>query len=603
MTYSSFVGRRPGNVATEPESYRGASRVLLIELRRLGLDRISYHALWIILTLCPLYHSTAQAQTPPKPSVISPGVTGVGGTIVVGPSITFRWNAVSGASRYQINWRIDPPSGQLFGQSVAAPATSFTTSLTVGSYYRWNMSALNGVSESPISDTLYFYVTANPPSNLSPGASSESQAPRLTTLTPTLSFSDVPNVDIYVVYISKKPYGEANIIHTGFVTSGSSYRVPNGVLALNSLYRWDVTSDPGDIEGPPSVDAYFKTPGPPNAPFSLAAVGASDYVSLAWSDGSDNEDDFAIQRQSVGSSSWDTIDEVNANILAYNDFTALPGISYNYQIIARNQYGSSPPSNPVQATRITLPNLVPSNVPGGNSPIILSKNPGSLTDDSSFALGQDLYAAIAVANIGPGSTLRGFVIQVVVNENLLQEINSPSLGVGSLFYQQNILVPKSRLQIGENYISITVDQGAVIAEQNELDNDFTKSFRIDTTPNIAVLNPNDGNALSACNSYAISWTTTGGDTASIAYFKFGFSLDGGNTFTDLNEEIPSSARSFSWTPHGLRSSQAYVRILAYNSSHQQIGRYDEVSGCPIRFAVSPDQIRGWKFKQFGGGKG
>lgn len=283
----------------------------------------------------------------------------------MGPTVTLRWKAATSATRYLINWR-RLTDNQLFNQSVNAPATSLAVTLLPGHTYRWNIFAYNGNLESPVSDTRYFAVTLVPPTGLSPGKSSDSYPPeRTTTLRPTLSWSAVTQASGYIVRLSRAPYGEANIIHEQLVNGGTSHRLPSGVLVENGQYRWDVATLAGDFEGDPSANRYFKALGRPDAPNSLAGFGSDTFVSLAWSDGSDNEDAFVVERRAVTGGPWSEVGRSKANELAFQDYSTVPGVPYKFRVRASNNLGSSEPSNEVQAARNGAAPAPPDNVFAG----------------------------------------------------------------------------------------------------------------------------------------------------------------------------------------------------------------------------------------------
>lgn len=291
------------------------------------------------------------AQTVQKPVLEFP-VNGTSdpGQHVIGPAVTLRWKTTPSATRYLINWR-RLTDNQLFNQSVNSPATSLAVTLLPGHTYRWNMFAYNGNVESPVSDTRYFVVTLPPPTGLSPGTTSETSPPsRTSSLRPNFSWSAVSQASGYIVRISRYPYGEANIIHEKLVTD-TSYRLPADILSENGRYRWDVTTLAGDFEGQPANNRYFKAPGHPDAPYSLAGFGFEAFVSLAWNDGSDNEGEFVIERQLASGGVWSEIGRSQADQLAFQDSSAVPGVIYNYRVRASNDWGSSDPSNEVQVAR------------------------------------------------------------------------------------------------------------------------------------------------------------------------------------------------------------------------------------------------------------
>jgi RHS repeat-associated protein len=77
--------------------------------------------------------------------------------------------------------------------------------------------------------------------------------------------------------------------------------------------------------------------------------------------------------------------------------------------------------------------------------------------------------------------------------------------------------------------------------------------------------------MTACNSYAVSWTVTG-DTTAVDHFLLSFSSDGVDSFTNIPDaRATSTQRSYSWTiPHGTTTSRGRIQVTAFNSANQEI---------------------------------
>ncbi|MBC7194793.1 MAG: fibronectin type III domain-containing protein, partial [Caldisericia bacterium] len=102
---------------------------------------------------------------------------------------------------------------------------------------------------------------------------------------------------------------------------------------------------------------------PPNAPTNLTLnVISSSQINLSWSDNSDNEDGFKVERKVEGGS-YSLIATLGANITSYNDTSLSPNTKYYYKIIAFNSFGQSS-SNEASATTFPLgtPPTAPSNL-------------------------------------------------------------------------------------------------------------------------------------------------------------------------------------------------------------------------------------------------
>jgi len=91
---------------------------------------------------------------------------------------------------------------------------------------------------------------------------------------------------------------------------------------------------------------------PPAAPISLtAAPGSSDPTStieLTWLDMSSDEDVFAIER-STGGSTFSYVGQTGANATSYADQNLSSATMYSYRVIAGNSGGNSSPSNTASA--------------------------------------------------------------------------------------------------------------------------------------------------------------------------------------------------------------------------------------------------------------
>lgn len=90
---------------------------------------------------------------------------------------------------------------------------------------------------------------------------------------------------------------------------------------------------------------------PPNAPTGLGAVAASSgQVNLTWTDNSNNETAFHIERRLAGDSTFTDIATVGANATSYSDTTVAPNTGYDYRVRAAIGTLLSNPSNTASVT-------------------------------------------------------------------------------------------------------------------------------------------------------------------------------------------------------------------------------------------------------------
>ncbi|MEJ2195869.1 MAG: phytase [Ignavibacteriaceae bacterium] len=92
-----------------------------------------------------------------------------------------------------------------------------------------------------------------------------------------------------------------------------------------------------------------------------AEATAVNEVTLSWTDNSNNEAGFIIEREEAILSVFAVIDSVGSNITTYIDNTVSQGVSYNYRVSAYNISGQSEYSNVTYVTSI-LP--APTNLAG-----------------------------------------------------------------------------------------------------------------------------------------------------------------------------------------------------------------------------------------------
>ena len=80
----------------------------------------------------------------------------------------------------------------------------------------------------------------------------------------------------------------------------------------------------------------------PLAPEILTAIASSRSIKLTWSDNSDNEDGFYLERSTLSDFSDPTLIKIGANITIYNDISLIESTMYYYRILAQNVAGASP---------------------------------------------------------------------------------------------------------------------------------------------------------------------------------------------------------------------------------------------------------------------
>jgi hypothetical protein len=185
---------------------------------------------------------------------------------------------------------------------------------------------------------------------------------------------------------------------TGTVVYDSSTRTatfdPSSLLPASSNCTATITTGVEDLAGnhlAPDYPWSFTTGtapiSPPAAPTGLTATAeSSSNIRLSWTDNSDNETGFKIERSSTSASTgFEEIAITGANVISYNSTSLSPSTTYWYQIRAYNSAGNSAYSNVDNATTQALP--IPSaptgvSAIGGNSQATISWTASSGTVSS-----------------------------------------------------------------------------------------------------------------------------------------------------------------------------------------------------------------------------
>lgn len=143
------------------------------------------------------------------------------------------------------------------------------------------------------------------------------------------------------LYLSINPGATPQQIRAAILDSASS-------TPTSSLSGITVTG------GRLNVSLFITTPppSPPSAPTNLTATAASSsQINLAWTDTSNSEDGFKIERcQGAGCTNFTQVTQTGANATTYNDTGLSASTTYSYRVRAFNAGGDSGYSNTASAT-------------------------------------------------------------------------------------------------------------------------------------------------------------------------------------------------------------------------------------------------------------
>lgn len=152
------------------------------------------------------------------------------------------------------------------------------------------------------------------------------------------------------------------------------------------------------------VRAWTGTKAPLDPSDFVATRSDEDTIALSWTDNSDNETGFLIERK-TGSGSYSNLTTAAADATSYTDDTAYPGYAYTYQLSAFNLTGSS---NTVTSEEVTMPLTAPATVTA--TQFTANTINVSWTDSSGYESGWRIQrsnagaAFAALTNVSAGTT-------------------------------------------------------------------------------------------------------------------------------------------------------------------------------------------------------
>jgi len=235
--------------------------------------------------------------------------------------------------------------------TVGADVTTYqNTGLLASTSYIYRVRASNSVGYSGYSNTATATTQATPvtaptaPTVLTSTAISSSQI--------NLSWTDNSNNET-LFSIERAPGGTTSFVEIATVGAGITTYQNTGLAASTGYaYRVRAYNNVG-------YSAYTNTStattqaapiNAPVAPTSLIAIaGSSSQINLSWTDNSNNETLFSIERAPGGTSSFVEIATVGAGITTYQNTGLAASTSYNYRVRANNNAGYSAYSNVANA--------------------------------------------------------------------------------------------------------------------------------------------------------------------------------------------------------------------------------------------------------------
>lgn len=228
--------------------------------------------------------------------------------------------------------------------TLAADSRSYTdTTGSAGATLGYRVQAVNAAAVSAYSNTASVTFAPAAPTGLTATAASSTAI--------NLAWTDVAGETGYKILRSTD---NVTFTQVGTVAAGVTTYSSTGLTA-NTRYYYVVVANNAGGDSARSASATAVTLAAtitvPTAPSNLTATAtAANSVTLRWSDRSNNETGFYVERRTGNNGPFTRIATVNANATTYTDATTVRNTRYQYRVLAFNSAGVSAASRNVTVT-------------------------------------------------------------------------------------------------------------------------------------------------------------------------------------------------------------------------------------------------------------
>ncbi|MGV3719337.1 MAG: fibronectin type III domain-containing protein [Actinomycetota bacterium] len=275
--------------------------------------------------------------------------------------------------------RKEEPAGSFAVVTTAGPAlrTYTDTGRKSNTTYTYRVTATNMGSEPAMPPTGSALTYPATPTGLAVSSVSSTQL--------DLTWNDNSSTPSdFKIERKEEPAGSFALIATT-TAPAATYQDATG-LSPNTTYTYRVTATNATGDSAPSNEASGMTlPNPPTTPSGVMVLTVSQSsLRVNWTDASNNETGFKIERSPTGMGGWQQVGATGMNTQTFLDQGLLAGTTYFYRVIATNTGGDSAPSTVASGTTLPNPPAAPSGLtvtvpaaPAGASQLVLNWNDNS----------------------------------------------------------------------------------------------------------------------------------------------------------------------------------------------------------------------------------
>ena len=281
------------------------------------------------------YSSILSVTTPAYPG--QPTLTSA--TAQSDTAVALSWTAVSTATGYEIERRLDSGSTWMAVDSVTANAATYTdVGLTEGTFYTYRVVATNAAGDSAPSVSQSVTTLPAAPTGLIATMISGGQV--------NLSWTNQSAVAT-IWRIDESTDGTNWSVFDFLSGSGVDNDSATGRFDDSTTYYFRICAGIGNVGYSTYATVSVTTPNYPDAPVIVSGTAESNGdATLTWTDVA-GETGFRVERRVGSSGNWTVAGVVSAGVTTFTD-TGLNELSnYQYRVIAASAVGDSAPSESV----------------------------------------------------------------------------------------------------------------------------------------------------------------------------------------------------------------------------------------------------------------
>ncbi len=264
------------------------------------------------------------------------------------------WTPPSGADRVVVQYRLNyGPNSYTPWTSIAdLPANARTYTKRISNYdYDGEQAQFEyRVLAQSDAGTTASNVELSPPATVTPDSRPpEPVADVIGTFVPAtattpagvrLQWNGGDRADYFYIYRSDQPYAVA-FLYSGATSALDTYVVEPGQTYTYTIEGYSYRTGSSTRSEPVTIAASGSTATLPVAPVNLTSSWDGSTVKLYWTDKSNNESSFVLQRRYRGETSFADLATMPAGTQSYADATAIRNVVYEYRIVATNAAGRS----------------------------------------------------------------------------------------------------------------------------------------------------------------------------------------------------------------------------------------------------------------------